>query len=506
MGIHLLTTVSKGGRLWKPILVGDVRKSPRIETDGRMSRMLPGDLTMSMGSESIPISIQAEIEHAALDEATASGLFDMADEPGMERIPVTIHLPVTPELAAAIARTQAGPMMQQPAEDIAPPPRTRRRFARGGTPKLFASLKALWSEQDRTPHRPEQTELAQAGEEPPAEKRLGPEGSEGLSNSSVVASPAAASEAIGALYAANGTPAGSTPPTKATNSASLTSTAVSATGNGNALDAENVSAPITVHNVSYANSKTKFNQYEILPSGQNTIQSQPNTPDPTVTPILSAPPPPASSGGTFHNPLVFLPLLPLLLVPGIGEAEAAVGGALATAAAKKATALVGTIEPSLSEELSVLEARATGSGGISDEPLPSKGNEGSYNAKPEAGTASPDTGADSFGKALADEGYVVQRLGETANQSNPDLSVAGIGDVEVYSVQEGTNLSNVPTYIGSKGAQSNTIGVQGIQNYAEQATIADRVFGRIDSSSQNVQRIIFQNSDNTFTVFTRSGT
>ncbi len=143
-----------------------------------MSRMLPGDLSMSMGSESIPISIQAEIEHAALDEATASGLFDMADEPGMERIPVTIHLPVTPELAAAIARTQAGPMMQQPAEDIAPPPRTRRRFARGGTPKLFASLKALWSEQDRTPHRPEQTELAQAGEEPPAEERLGPEGKE----------------------------------------------------------------------------------------------------------------------------------------------------------------------------------------------------------------------------------------------------------------------------------------------------------------------------------------
>ena len=34
----------------------------------------------------------------SLDEAIASGRFDQPDEPGMVRIPFTIHLALTPEL------------------------------------------------------------------------------------------------------------------------------------------------------------------------------------------------------------------------------------------------------------------------------------------------------------------------------------------------------------------------------------------------------------------------
>jgi hypothetical protein len=33
--------------------------------------------------------VQAEISHMTLEEATASGLFDLPDEPGMVRIPIT---------------------------------------------------------------------------------------------------------------------------------------------------------------------------------------------------------------------------------------------------------------------------------------------------------------------------------------------------------------------------------------------------------------------------------
>ena len=65
-------------------------------------------LTLSLGGEGIGFTINAELEHTTIEEAVASGTFDLADEPGMVRIPVTLHLPVTPELQALIARAEAG--------------------------------------------------------------------------------------------------------------------------------------------------------------------------------------------------------------------------------------------------------------------------------------------------------------------------------------------------------------------------------------------------------------
>ncbi|WP_428391266.1 hypothetical protein [Lichenicoccus sp.] len=52
-------------------------------------------LTMSLGGESIPMTIQAEIGHMSLDEVVASGRFDLPDVPGMVRIPVMVHVTIS---------------------------------------------------------------------------------------------------------------------------------------------------------------------------------------------------------------------------------------------------------------------------------------------------------------------------------------------------------------------------------------------------------------------------
>ncbi|WP_428393929.1 hypothetical protein [Lichenicoccus sp.] len=58
----------------------------------RPGRSLPGGL--SLGDGSIPFTMQAEIEHTTLDEAIASGLFDVPDGPGMVSIPVTLQVTI----------------------------------------------------------------------------------------------------------------------------------------------------------------------------------------------------------------------------------------------------------------------------------------------------------------------------------------------------------------------------------------------------------------------------
>ena len=73
-----------------------------------MSTMPAEDPSLPIDSEAVSMTVQAEIEHMTQDEAIASGLFDSPDEPGMVRIPVTIHVAVTPELAAAIERAETG--------------------------------------------------------------------------------------------------------------------------------------------------------------------------------------------------------------------------------------------------------------------------------------------------------------------------------------------------------------------------------------------------------------
>ena len=47
---------------------------------------------MSIDGESIPFTMQAEVGYMTIDEAIASGLFDLPDEPGMVRIPISINV------------------------------------------------------------------------------------------------------------------------------------------------------------------------------------------------------------------------------------------------------------------------------------------------------------------------------------------------------------------------------------------------------------------------------
>ena len=66
---------------------------------------------MSIGGESIPFTMQGEVSHMTLDEAIASGLFDMSDEPDVVRIPISIpnlHERDDPDASAATTRTAGG--------------------------------------------------------------------------------------------------------------------------------------------------------------------------------------------------------------------------------------------------------------------------------------------------------------------------------------------------------------------------------------------------------------
>lgn len=51
----------------------------------------PGQMEMSIGGERIPFTMQAEASQMTIEEAVASRLFDMPDEPGMVRIPISMN-------------------------------------------------------------------------------------------------------------------------------------------------------------------------------------------------------------------------------------------------------------------------------------------------------------------------------------------------------------------------------------------------------------------------------
>ena len=102
-----------------------------------MSKMVAGDPMLSIEGGRIPMTMQAEVEHLTEDQAASSALFDLPDKPGMVRVPVVIHLPVTPELAEMIEQAQAASITRQPSEPAASTPPARRLFAQGGVPKTL---------------------------------------------------------------------------------------------------------------------------------------------------------------------------------------------------------------------------------------------------------------------------------------------------------------------------------------------------------------------------------
>ena len=101
-------------------------------------------MTMSLGSESIPMTIQAQIGHMSLEEAVASGLFDLPDAPGMVRIPVAVHVTIPHALLkppAPAAGTGEGGAPQGGASPAARATRPRRRF--GSYPRGIAAQRVM---------------------------------------------------------------------------------------------------------------------------------------------------------------------------------------------------------------------------------------------------------------------------------------------------------------------------------------------------------------------------
>ena len=68
--------------------------------------MQPQPFSISLGDEEIPCEMQVELAHMTLEEAIASGLFELPDEPGTVQIPVTVHVSIPNHL---LWPTQASP-------------------------------------------------------------------------------------------------------------------------------------------------------------------------------------------------------------------------------------------------------------------------------------------------------------------------------------------------------------------------------------------------------------
>ncbi len=102
-----------------------------------MSGWFPRGLSLSIGGERIPMTMQAEVESMTPEQALESGLFDLPDESGMVRFPVSIQLEMTSELLAAIERAEAASMPRDSAPSAGEMPQPRR------APTLLHALGAM---------------------------------------------------------------------------------------------------------------------------------------------------------------------------------------------------------------------------------------------------------------------------------------------------------------------------------------------------------------------------
>ena len=84
---------------------------------------LPPQLTMSLGGESVPFTVQAEGSRMSLDEAVGSGLLELPDEPGMERFAVSINVMLPHHLLQPPSPAAADRPPAAAAGDAAPHPR-----------------------------------------------------------------------------------------------------------------------------------------------------------------------------------------------------------------------------------------------------------------------------------------------------------------------------------------------------------------------------------------------
>jgi filamentous hemagglutinin len=85
-------------------------------------------------------------------------------------------------------------------------------------------------------------------------------------------------------------------------------------------------------------------------------------------------------------------------------------------------------------------------------------------------------------------------------QRTADLSVSGIGQVDVYTPIS-TNPTSIARGIESKNNQASAVIVQTSISDADMALVASRTWGK--STAQNIQTIFFQHSDGSIVRFDR---
>ncbi len=103
---------------------------------------LPPQLTMSLGGEGVPFTVQAEGRQMPHDEAVASGLLDLPDEPGMVRMPISINVMIPGHLLqppAPAAGAAANPPSAGAAGEATP---RRRSTDPAAAEKIAASLRS----------------------------------------------------------------------------------------------------------------------------------------------------------------------------------------------------------------------------------------------------------------------------------------------------------------------------------------------------------------------------
>ncbi|WP_158001418.1 hypothetical protein, partial [Cupriavidus basilensis] len=109
------------------------------------------------------------------------------------------------------------------------------------------------------------------------------------------------------------------------------------------------------------------------------------------------------------------------------------------------------------------------------------------------------------GQGLANLGYDVAHQATASSQGvsgvrTADLSVSGVGQIDVYT-PENLAPSNIVKNIEKKAGQGNGVIVQADLSHEDMASIAARTWGK--SNTQNINTILFQNSNGSFVRFDR---
>ena len=210
-------------------------------------------------------------------------------------------------------------------------------------------------------------------------------------------------------------------------------------------------------------------------------------------------------GGGSSAPSTFNPGVPLVNAAALVAAVAlfAVAPEVPLAAAALDALETGAAAVRLGRIVNAMESNEGASG--TPQQLPQQPGNGSFTQNSPESNDDPE--AEDTGRELKKLGYNVVQLDDfqppPPGGGNPDLDVSGLGIVDVYSPKKASSLDNVIQTIANKGRQAQTVVVRGDFSTTEQQEIANRLFGKTESTAQNVMKIIFQSSNDVFTFIAR---